>query len=122
MFKMNTSHVVQLLSGTAIVGLIGLSIPAYAAVDAGKAIYDQSCIHCHGIAGKGNPVQDGFWKMKIPRLNAAYVQNKSDNELRNVILNGRRKMPPVLQGVDHRTKVTPEQAADLIDYIRTLKK
>jgi mono/diheme cytochrome c family protein len=106
----------------AIVAALALSRPAYSAVDASKATYNQSCVHCHGVAGAGNPVQDQFWNMKIPRLNEPYVQKKSDEALRNVILNGKRKMPAALQGIDHRTKVTPEQVPDLIEYIRSLQK
>ena len=67
---------------------------------------------------------DQFWKMRIPRLDRDYVQKKSDAELRDVILNGKRKMPPALVGkpeTQHQTKVTPEQVPDLIAYIRTLK-
>jgi hypothetical protein len=52
----------------AIIAAFALSRPAYSAVDAGKA-YNQSGVHCHGVAGAGNPVQDEFWNMKIPRLN-----------------------------------------------------
>ena len=102
------------------------STPAYSSsVDAGKATYDNSCIHCHGAAGAGNTVQDRFWKMRIPRLNGPYVQKKSDAELKNVILNGKRKMPPAMMGqpeTAHRTKVEENQVPDLIAYIRSLKK
>ena len=93
--------------------------------EAGKAIYDNSCIHCHGDAGAGNPVQETFWHVKIPRLDGDYVQKKTDYQLRTVILNGYRKMPPAVQGQPHSTvglKVKPEQVPDLIAYIRSLKK
>lgn len=104
--------------------VFALAQPAYSATDDGKATYDQSCVHCHGAEGSGNPVMDQFWKMKIPRLNSEYVQSKSDEEMKNVILNGKRKMPAAMTGnpeATHRTKVTAEQVPGLITYIRTLK-
>jgi mono/diheme cytochrome c family protein len=121
--KQSTST--KLVCGIAIAVSLALSTPAYSNAEAGKAVYDDSCVHCHGVAGRGNPVQDQFWKLRIPRLNGEYIQNKSDAQLRNVVLNGQRKMPPALRGEPHstnRTKVTPEQLPDLIAYIRSLKK
>jgi len=98
--------------------------PAWSAVRDGKSTYSQSCIHCHGESGTGSSVADKFWKMKIPRLNSSYIQNKSDDDLKFVILNGKRKMPPAMVGspdTAHKTKVTAEQVPDLVAYIRTLK-
>jgi mono/diheme cytochrome c family protein len=115
----------KLACGMAIAAAFALSTPAYSNEDAGKVIYSESCIHCHGEAGTGNPVQDQFWKMRIPRLNGEYAQKKSDAQLRNVILNGTRKMPPAFRGEPHsakRTKVTSEKVPQLIAYIRSLKK
>jgi mono/diheme cytochrome c family protein len=108
-----------------IAAMFALATPAYSAVDAGKATYSDSCIHCHGEAGVGHSVSDQYWKMRIPRLNEDYVQKKSDEELKQVILNGKRKMPPAMMGsreTAHRTKVAPEQVPDLIAYLRTLKR
>lgn len=90
----------------------------------GKALFNNSCITCHGAAGEGNPVMDRHYKVRIPRLNMQYVQSKSDDELKHVILNGKRKMPAAMQGLpetQHRSKITAEQVPDLIAYIRTLK-
>lgn len=115
----------MLACGVMIAAAFALATPAYSAVEDGKVTYNDSCVYCHGPAGTGNPVQDQFWKMKIPRLSGDYIQKKSDKELTQVILNGKRKMPPVMIGnpeAAHRTKVTPEQVPDLIAYIRTLKK
>jgi cytochrome c len=101
-----------------------ISLPA-ADTNSGKALFNDSCKYCHGDEGKGNTIQDQFFKTKIPRLNSDYVQKKSDADLTTVILNGKRKMPPAMVGkleLAHRNKVRPEQVPDLIAYIRTLKK
>ncbi len=123
---MRTANWLRYFCGLTTAATFALSTPAYSAsADAGKAIYDDSCIHCHGAAGAGNPIQDKFWRMRIPRLNGAYVQKKPDDELRLIILNGKRKMPPAMMGqpeTAHRTKVKPEQVPDLIAYIRSLEK
>lgn len=122
---MKTLGSLTFVCGLMIAAAFMLSTSAYSAASDGKATYNNSCVYCHGKAGAGNTVQDAFWKMKIPRLNGAYVQQKSDDELKQVILNGKRKMPAAMMGkpeTEHRTKVTPEQVPDLIAYIRTLKK
>jgi mono/diheme cytochrome c family protein len=123
--NMKTMNSMRLVWGMTLAATFALSTPAYSAADAGKATFNGSCIHCHGKNAAGNPSQDRYWKMRIPRLNEAYVQNKSDEELKNVIMNGIRKMPPALMGHPHaadRTKVKPEAVPDLIAYIRSLKK
>ena len=124
---MKTVGSIKVLCGVTFVA-ITLAIPAHAASDAGKTTYNDSCIQCHGPAGgDGNPVADRLWKVRIPRLNGAYVQKKSDAELTQVILNGKRKMPPAMMmkgnpDTAHKNKITAEQVPDLIAYIRTQKK
>jgi mono/diheme cytochrome c family protein len=113
------------LTRITIIAAFAAVAPACFAADAGKATYNDSCTYCHGAGGAGNPVADQFWKMRIPRIDGDNVQMKSDADLRDVILNGKRKMPPAMVGkpeTQHRTKVTPEQVPDLIAYIRTLKR
>jgi mono/diheme cytochrome c family protein len=115
----------KLLCGIAVAANLAFSMPADSAVDAGKSAYKMSCVRCHGESGVGNTSQDQFWKMKIPRLNSSYVQKKSDAELKTIILNGKRKMPPVMMGgpeTQHQSKVTEDQVPSLIAYIRSLKK
>ena len=122
---MKTQRLMKLVCGATIAAAFALPAPAASSADAGKAIYNNSCVHCHGAAGAGNPVQDTFWQIKIPRLNGDYVQKKSDDDLKNVILNGVRKMPAAVQGQPHSdvgAKIRPEQAPDLIAYLRSLKK
>jgi mono/diheme cytochrome c family protein len=89
----------------------------------GKAVYDQTCQKCHGQEGKGDPIADKFFQVRIPRLNSEYVQEKSDAELKEIITQGRRKMEPVRIGqpvAKHNLKL--EQVDDVIAYVRTFKK
>jgi len=107
-----------------LIAVLAMCAPLSVASENGKALFNNSCITCHGAAGEGNPVMDRFYKIRIPRLNAAYAQGKSDDELKNVILNGKRRMPEAMNGLpetQHRSKITAEQVPDLIAYVRTLK-
>jgi cytochrome c5 len=88
----------------------------------GKAIFERSCARCHGQNGKGNPAADKFFQVTLPRLDSAYVQSKSDDELRDIISHGRRNMDPVRVGqaaVQHL--LSPESVDAVITYVRTLK-
>jgi hypothetical protein len=62
--------------------------------------------------------------MRIPRPTAGYAQGKSDAELTDVILNGRRKMSAALAGnpeTQHRSKIQPEEVPAVIAHVRTLR-
>jgi cytochrome c5 len=88
----------------------------------GKEVFESTCARCHGPMGNGNPMADKFFKTSIPRLDSAYVQGKSDQELKDIISHGRRNMDPVRIGqasVQH--VLHPESVDAVIKYIRTLK-
>ena len=88
----------------------------------GKEIFESTCIRCHGPLGKGNPAADKFFKTAIPRLDSAYVQSKSDQELRDIISHGRRNMDPVRMGqASMQHLLYPELVGAVISYIRTFK-
>jgi cytochrome c5 len=88
----------------------------------GKAIFERSCARCHGQNGKGNPAADKFFQVTLPRLDSAYVQSKSDDELREIISQGRRNMDPVRVGqAAMQHLLSPESVDAVISYVRTLK-
>ncbi|MCE5310827.1 MAG: cytochrome c [Acidobacteriales bacterium] len=104
---------------------LGMLYPACAEELSGKAIFERTCKNCHGPEGKGNPTVDSFWKMKIPRLDSQYVQQKPDAELKKIITGGIRKMEPVRMDAPtapHRAKLTDSQVDSVIAYVRILKK
>ena len=105
--------------GLTIMGLwiaAGLASAAMAGEsDSGKAVYEKSCMGCHGADGKGNE------KMaKIPGfekgLNIVGVETKkkSDDQLLKLIADGAGKMPP--------SKLTKEEQKQALAYSRTLAK
>ena len=88
----------------------------------GKAVFERTCARCHGPKGQGNPAADKFFKTPVPKLDSAYVQSKSDAELKDVISNGRRNMDPVRVGQASVQHLLDSQSVDaVISYVRTLK-
>ncbi|HVN06073.1 MAG TPA: cytochrome c [Bryobacteraceae bacterium] len=84
------------------------AVQAFGAAAEGKAVFDAKCKMCHKADGSGIPA------MKMKPLGSAEVQAKSDAELKKDITGGVGKMKA--------QSVTEAQAADLVAYIRTLKK
>jgi len=88
----------------------------------GKAVFERSCARCHGPEGKGNAAADRFFQTSVPRLGSAYVQAKSDEELKDIISHGRRKMDPVRIGqAEVQHLLDPGSVDAVITYVRTLK-
>ncbi|MGA2136376.1 MAG: cytochrome c [Bryobacteraceae bacterium] len=81
---------------------------AFAGAAEGKAVYDTKCKGCH------KPDGSGMAAMKMRALGSAEVQAKADADLKKDIMTGTGKMKA--------QTVTDAQAADLVAYIRTLKK
>jgi hypothetical protein len=89
----------------------------------GRATYDLTCGRCHGPDGKGDERADKFFNITIPRLSSAEVQGKSDAELREIITQGTRVMPPVeIDESGFRHRLPPQDVDAVIAYVRTLKK
>jgi hypothetical protein len=88
----------------------------------GKEIFEHTCAQCHGPNGQGNPAADKFFKTPVPRLDSAYVQSKSDEELREIITHGRRHMQPVqIKQASVQHLLDPKSVEAVISYVRTLK-
>jgi mono/diheme cytochrome c family protein len=105
-----------------LLGTMALATACLADESPGKAIFDQTCKSCHGVDGKGDTAADKFYQVRIPRLTSSYVQQKSDEELTEIITKGVRKMKPVRTGrpvAEHSLK--SEWTKDVISYVRTLK-
>ena len=77
-------------------------------------LYKTKCATCHGASGAGDTAMGK--NLKVRDLSSADVQKQSDSELTNIIKNGKGKMPK------YDGKLTDAQIADLVKYIRSLKK
>jgi len=97
-------------------GLASTAATTIQAADAaaGKAAYDKSCKSCHGPDGAGNPAVAKMMKVDMRDLKSADVQAMSDDDFKKIITEGKGKMKPVASA--------SSSAADIVAYIRSLKK
>ena len=81
---------------------------------AGKSVYTAKCATCHGAAGEGKEAIAKMMKVELKHLGSKEVQAKSDADLKKVIADGSGKMKGV--------KLTDAETANLLAFLRTLKK
>lgn len=78
-------------------------------------VYAKNCASCHGKDGTGATAMGK--KSKVKDYTDAKVQAEfTDAEALKVILEGKEKMK------GYKEKVTAEEAADLVKYVRAFKK
>ncbi len=96
--------------------MLALPLLAVSGGDAekGKALYTGKCAMCHGADGAGKDAMAKALKVEFKHLGSKEVQSKKDAELKKDLVEGNGKMKPV--------KLTDEEAANVIAYLRTLKK
>jgi len=93
-------------------------------LSAAKALYDQQCAVCHGVAGDGKggarsaEMAATVWSWargEGPGIftDANYIVQRNPSELTNAILDGHGLMP------SYKDKLTPVQLNGLVDYIYT---
>jgi len=76
----------------------------------GKALYSKKCAMCHGAEGVAKPTAKGSANLNDPE----WQKKTADDVIADVIAHGKNKMPK-------NDKLTPEQIAALVAYVRTLK-
>ena len=104
--KMSKAHVIVLIA------VVALS--ASVARADGKADYTAKCQMCHGADGSGKTPMGT--KLNVADLRSDAIQAKSNAELEKTIAAGKNKM----QG--YEGKLTKEQIAGVVAYVKTLKK
>ena len=91
-----------------------LALSTYTFGDSGGDTFKAKCAPCHGATGAGDTTMGK--NMKLRDMSSADVQKQSDEELTTIISAGKGKMPA------YGTKLSKEQIADVVKFIRTLKK
>jgi cytochrome c6 len=84
-------------------------------VSAGKAIYEKSCVGCHGKDGKGNPAMAKVLGEKGLDLTSKEATQKSDEQLLKIIVEGAGKMPP-------QKSLSTDEQKQVLSYTRSLAK
>jgi mono/diheme cytochrome c family protein len=99
-----------------LIAVFGLALTAGAAfnADTGKVVYQKKCATCHGPMGEGNPGMAKMLKVELKHLGSKEVQAKTDAEWKKIIAEGQGKMKAV--------KLTDEETANVIAFVRTLDK
>lgn len=79
----------------------------------GKQVFKR-CAPCHGESGEGNEAIAKAFGVAMKPFSSKEVQALDDANLKKGIIEGRGKMRPV--------KLSDQEAADVIAFLRTLKK
>jgi mono/diheme cytochrome c family protein len=80
----------------------------------GKAVFTAKCGSCHSLDGEAKPAIARMLKVEMKNLSAKEVQAKSDAVLRKEIAEGTGKMKGI--------KLTDEEMANVLAFLRTLAK
>src|SRR5499425_2348234 len=98
-------------------GMAGASANAAGAADAdpGKAVFEKSCVGCHGKDGKGNPAMAKALGEKGLNLTTKDVTQQSDEQLLKVITEGAGKMPA-------QKSLSKDEQKQVLAYVRSLAK
>lgn len=98
-------------------GMIGAWAPGAPAADsgAGKAVFEKSCVTCHGKDGKGNPAMAKVLGEKGLDLTTKEVTKRSDEQLLKAIAEGAGKMPA-------QKTLSKDEQKQALGYVRSLAK
>ena len=91
------------------------TVAASAGAAEGKALYLAKCQGCHGPGGEGKDAIAKMFKVTMQHLGSKEIQSKPDADFKKVITTGQGKMKAI-------TGITDAEVADVIAYVRTLKK
>lgn len=81
---------------------------------AGENVFKSHCVLCHGTDATGNTTIGK--QLKARNLHSAFVQKKTDPELKHIITNGEGNMPTFA------AQLTAAQIDELVAYVRQLGK
>jgi cytochrome c2 len=79
----------------------------------GKKLFSR-CVVCHGDSGEGKEAIGKMFGVTMPHLGSKEVQSLDDATIKKYIVEGKGKMKPVT--------MDDQEAADVIAFLRTLKK
>ena len=78
---------------------IAAALPLYGAEEDAAAIYKRQCASCHGADGSGKTGPGKAFKLRD--LTSREVQQLTDQQLFDIIANGKGKMPAYSKSLGH---------------------
>ena len=81
---------------------------------AGRAIYDDRCVMCHGDEGHGDGISSAYLQVEPEDLSLPEIQAQTDGVLYWKVTTGRRPMP------GFEDKLSDEERWQVIHHVRTL--
>jgi cytochrome c6 len=103
-----------ILKASCMMFALAMAFSTYTFADGGADTFKAKCAACHGPTGTGDTTMGK--NLKLRDMSSADVQKQSDDEITTIISAGKNKMPA------YGTKLSKEQIADVVKFIRTLKK
>lgn len=90
---------------------------------AGKALYEEHCLKCHGDKGKGDGASAKKLKMKMADYsNAEAMAKLTDADLAKFTMEGGGALGKSKLMPGFKDKLNEKQLADVVAYIRTFAK
>ena len=81
----------------------------------GKAVYEKSCVGCHGADGKGNAAMAKVLGEKGLNIVGADTKKKPDDQLLKVLAEGAGKMPA-------QKSLSKDEQKQVLGHVRSLAK
>src|SRR5262249_448655 len=113
MFRLTTKQF--LITFLTVAPLLALSFPSGwwstpANVQTGENIFRSKCAVCHGLDGAGQTANGK--KLRVPDLRSDRVQHHDNDELLDIVTNGKGEMPPFGK------KYSAEKIQQVVAYVR----
>lgn len=97
-------------------GLIALSLPSTTFAAGGQEVFAANCASCHGLDGKAKTPAGK--KLKVKDLTQSTA---SDADIEKQIVNGTQDAKGNQRMPEFKSKLSPEEIAALVEYVKTLR-
>ena len=100
-----------------LIGLAALGIPAPTYAANGPEAFETNCASCHGLDGKAKTPAGK--KLKVKDLAQSKI---ADAEIEKQIVNGTQDAKGNQRMPEFKSKLSPEEIAALVEYVKTLRR
>ena len=100
-----------------LVGSVALSSPTITCAANGQEIFGEHCASCHGVDGKAKTPAGK--KLRVKDLTGSKLP---DPDIEKQIVNGTLDAKGNARMPEFKTKLSPEEIAALVAYVKTLRR